>query len=138
MRISKQRLILEMAKACACDRDLCERSGVARPTLTHIKSGKRNPKPATIGKLARALGVPVEDLLLRPGEEPEVTDRPKNRKTDRLTLTAQEAAKELNVSVAQVYKLMEQPDFPSVSIGERRKVISTDGLREWIRREAVV
>ena len=136
MQLSQSRLIMEMAKACACDHDLCERSGIARPTLAQIKSGKRNPKPATIGKLAHALGVPVEELLLKPGEEQEPTNRPKKNQPDRLTLTAQEAAKELKCSEAQVYKLMERPDFPTVRVSERRKVIPTDMLHEWLRKQA--
>ena len=63
MKLRQDQLFLAMAKACMSDRELCEKSGVARPTLSQIKAGKRNPKPSTIGKLARTLGVDVTDLL---------------------------------------------------------------------------
>lgn len=63
MKLNRLNLMLAMARLCINDKELCEKSGVAVPTLTQIKSGKRNPKPATIGKIARALGVDVKDLL---------------------------------------------------------------------------
>ena len=132
MMISIRALESAMANARIIDKDLCAMADVSKPSLAQIKSGKRNPKPATIGKLAHALGVHVEDLVSN--KEPERRcDRP--MKTDRLTMTAREAAKELSVSEAQVYKLMERPDFPTLCIGERRKVIPTDLLREWIKQQ---
>jgi transcriptional regulator with XRE-family HTH domain len=63
LKISKPALLLAMATACINDGDLCEKSGVAKPTFANIKAGKRNPRPATIGKLAKALGVPVAQLV---------------------------------------------------------------------------
>lgn len=68
MTISANRLIIEMARACISDKELCEKSGVSRPTLITIKRNGGNPKPATVGKLARALGVSVECLIYEAGE----------------------------------------------------------------------
>ena len=63
MRVNQDRLLLAMANACVCNRKLCEKSGVAQPTLSRIKSGKAHPKPVTVGRLAHALGIPVEQLV---------------------------------------------------------------------------
>ena len=63
MQIDQNRLLIAVARACLTDKELCERAGIARPTLTKIKGGRRAPKPATVGKLAKALAVPVEELI---------------------------------------------------------------------------
>ena len=52
-----------MANACITIGELAEKSGVSRPALTKFTTGKSNPKPATLGKLAKALGVKPEELI---------------------------------------------------------------------------
>jgi len=44
-------------------RDLEEMSGVSKETISGIERGSRSPQPLTLGKLARALGVDIDDLL---------------------------------------------------------------------------
>lgn len=63
MRINQDRLALEMAKACKPISALCKEAGVTQPTLSRIKSGAQNTRPVTIGRIARALGVRVEDII---------------------------------------------------------------------------
>ena len=63
MRLDERKLLLGMARAKITDRELSEKSGVSRPTLTALKSGRQKAKPATIGKLAAALGVDVTEIL---------------------------------------------------------------------------
>lgn len=63
MKLSVKKLEIQMAVSCIDGKNLCKKAGIGRPTLTQIKTGKRNAKPATIGKIAKALGVPVEDLI---------------------------------------------------------------------------
>lgn len=41
-------------------------SGIPRTTLSHIESGEGNPSLTTLSKLALALGVPYEELLMAP------------------------------------------------------------------------
>ena len=65
MKLDTQKLLIEMANACMTITELAEKSSVSRPALTKITTGKGNPKPVTIGKLAKALGVKVEDLIER-------------------------------------------------------------------------
>ncbi len=42
--------------------DLAARVGFTRSTLTHIEQGARQVSPATIRKIADALGVPLESI----------------------------------------------------------------------------
>jgi transcriptional regulator with XRE-family HTH domain len=53
-------------------RDLAARAGVAANTIGELEAGKRRAYPVTVRKLARALGVPPQELLGPPagaGEE---------------------------------------------------------------------
>lgn len=62
MKANREKLELAMAKACLLPSELAERAGMPRPTLNGVING-RNVRPATLGKVARALGVDVEELL---------------------------------------------------------------------------
>jgi transcriptional regulator with XRE-family HTH domain len=42
---------------------LAEKSGTTENAISLIESGKRQPRPSTMKKIADALGVPVEDIL---------------------------------------------------------------------------
>lgn len=43
--------------------DICRKLGFDRSYISNIESGNKNPTLSTITKLAKALGVPMEDLL---------------------------------------------------------------------------
>lgn len=63
MRINKQKLQIAMAKGCLNMDDLAALAEVSRVSISKYMSGLRSPKPKTIGKLAKALGVDVSELL---------------------------------------------------------------------------
>lgn len=63
MKINKQKLQLAMANACLNMDDLAALAEVSRVSISKYLSGVRNPKPKTIGKIAKALNVPVEYLI---------------------------------------------------------------------------
>lgn len=63
MKLDKNRLSLELARACLTITELCAKAGVPYPSLAPVLAGKYDPKPKTVGKLARALGVDVTELL---------------------------------------------------------------------------
>jgi transcriptional regulator with XRE-family HTH domain len=44
-------------------REVAERSGVAKETISQAERGERRPYDRTLAKLAKAYGVPVEELL---------------------------------------------------------------------------
>lgn len=62
MKASKKKLELAMATACVNPYDLCRAVEIQYQTYQRITNGK-NAKPATIGKIARFLNVPVEQIL---------------------------------------------------------------------------
>ncbi len=62
MRINYQKFFIACAKANMTMSAAVEKAGVSCFILSSIKHGK-NVNAATAGKLAAALGVPVEDLL---------------------------------------------------------------------------
>lgn len=63
MKINKQKLQLAMANACMSMDDLAVMADVSRVSIGKYLSGLRNPKPKTLGKIAKALNVPVENLI---------------------------------------------------------------------------
>lgn len=63
MKINKQKLQIAMANACMNMDDLAAMAEISRVSITKYLSGLRNPKPKTVGKIAKALDVPVESLI---------------------------------------------------------------------------
>lgn len=51
-----------MAMACMNTEDLQRTSDMPRPTLNNVISG-RNVRPGTIGRVAKALGVDVTEII---------------------------------------------------------------------------
>ncbi len=56
-------------------------------------------------------------------------------KLERTTLTLEEAAADLGVSMNTMYTLIRREDFPCFRIGKRYR-IPYDGLKEWSARMA--
>ena len=56
-------LYLERAKRCLTQAELAKRAGVNVTTLRDLESGKRTPRAETLGRVAVALGLDVEDLI---------------------------------------------------------------------------
>lgn len=63
MKINKQKLQIAMANKCMSTDDLVRLSGVSRISISKYLSGMRNPRTKTLGKIAKALDVPVEKLI---------------------------------------------------------------------------
>ena len=51
-----------MARACMNTEDLQKAAEMPRPSLNNVISGK-SARPATIGRIARALGVDVTEII---------------------------------------------------------------------------
>lgn len=62
MKISKSKLEIAMATACITSNELQNISTLPRGTFLNVITGK-NVRPATVGKIAKALDVKVEDLI---------------------------------------------------------------------------
>ena len=52
------RLVKQMSQG-----DICRKLGVDRSYISNVESGNKNPTLLTITKLAKALGVSVDELL---------------------------------------------------------------------------
>lgn len=56
---------------------------------------------------------------------------------DKLAYSLTETAQVLGVSRPTVYALIKRPGFPVFQIGGR-KLVSVEGLRDWVRNQAEV
>lgn len=65
MKLDPHRLALTQAKACMSTKTLCERAELSKTALSLIRHGLQEPRPQTVGRLAKALGVPVEELIAK-------------------------------------------------------------------------
>ncbi|HIU78177.1 MAG TPA: helix-turn-helix transcriptional regulator [Candidatus Avilachnospira avicola] len=66
MRLDTKRLYTAMARACMTAAEVQESSGVPRGTYIKAVAGK-NVRPATAGKIAKALHCDVLELLTEEG-----------------------------------------------------------------------
>lgn len=64
MRIDIRKMEIAMANACMGVDDLSASSGVSRISIGKYLSGKREPRPKSLGQIARALNVPVTDIII--------------------------------------------------------------------------
>lgn len=62
LKADKKKLEIAMANACMNTEDVQKATELPRPTLNNVISG-RNVRPGTIGRVARALGVDVTEIL---------------------------------------------------------------------------
>ncbi|GAA0243299.1 hypothetical protein GCM10008922_00580 [Faecalicatena contorta] len=62
MKANRKKLEIAMAKACMNTEDLQGKSGMPRPTVNNVISG-RSVRPRTIGEVAKALGVDVTEII---------------------------------------------------------------------------
>ena len=51
-----------------------------------------------------------------------------------LTMSVEEAARELGICIKSVYTRPHRADFPTIKIGRRTR-ISRAGLAEWVRQQ---
>lgn len=66
MKVNRSRLELAMARACMNSADVIRKAELPKPTYNNAVTG-RSVRPATLGKIAKALGVDVEYLLAKEG-----------------------------------------------------------------------
>lgn len=64
MKLNLKKIRIEQARACLTVNELAELSSISRTGLSKILNGERNPAPKTIGLLAKALNVDVEEIVI--------------------------------------------------------------------------
>lgn len=68
------------------------------------------------------------------GEGAKAAWHPEIIHNENLTYTAEEAAKQLNVSLPTIYQLCNREDFPAMRI-EKKLLVSRSGLERWIEAQ---
>jgi transcriptional regulator with XRE-family HTH domain len=63
MKADKIKIELAMARACITPAELSKKAQMPRPSVNNVLSGKRNVRPATLGRIAVALGVDVLEII---------------------------------------------------------------------------
>lgn len=63
MKLSTTKLQLVMAEKCMTVTELYKKADISRSTLQQIRTGRNDPKPVTIGKIAKALGVTPSEIV---------------------------------------------------------------------------
>lgn len=63
MKININKLNIAMAEKCLGNKELCKKANISLVTLINIKTKKRNCLPITVGKIAKALNIPVSELV---------------------------------------------------------------------------
>lgn len=63
MNLDTKKMDAAVGTACITYKVLAERTGISTCTLARIKNGHQKARPSTIGKIAKALNVKVEDLI---------------------------------------------------------------------------
>lgn len=62
VKVNKNKLYLAMARACMNSDEVYKTAELPRPTFNNAIVG-RDVRPATVGKIAKALGVDVTEIL---------------------------------------------------------------------------
>lgn len=62
MKADKKKLELAMARACMSINELQAKADMPRPTINNVLYGK-SIRPNTVGKIAKALGVDVTEII---------------------------------------------------------------------------
>lgn len=62
MRADRKKLEIAMANACMNVAELQVKADMPRPTINNVITG-RNVRPGTIGRVAKAIGVDVTEIL---------------------------------------------------------------------------
>ena len=55
---------------------------------------------------------------------------------DKTTMSVQELAAEMGISLPKAYELVKEPDFPIIRVGTRI-LIPTEAYKEWLLRNSV-
>jgi len=63
MVTNKEKVQLAMARACLTLSDIAVKADMPVQTVKNVVNGNRSVKPATLGKVAKALRVDVAELL---------------------------------------------------------------------------
>lgn len=67
MKADRNKIYMAMARACLTSGELAKKAEMASSSISNVIAG-RSVRPATLGRVAKALGVSVSEILEEPGE----------------------------------------------------------------------
>ena len=63
MKLDNEKILILIAEKEMFIKDFCKSVGIDEPAFKAMREGRRSPRPATIGRIAKALGVDVKDII---------------------------------------------------------------------------
>lgn len=69
MKIDVGKLDVKIAESEMMIKDLCKKDEIGENAFRAIRKGKSEPRLATIGRIANALGVSVKDVIVQEGND---------------------------------------------------------------------
>lgn len=63
MKINNNKLMVALANEGLLLKELAQKAGISEEALRLIRYGKSDPKPSTVGKIAKALNVSVTNII---------------------------------------------------------------------------
>lgn len=63
MKVNEKKFDCIMGNAVCSIKELSKKTGIAEATIVRIKSGNQEGRPTTLGKIAKALDVKIEDFI---------------------------------------------------------------------------
>ena len=63
MQLNIEKLSLAQARAGLSAKDIQREASISNVTLSRIRNGRQTPRPQTIGRLAKALGVDPSEII---------------------------------------------------------------------------
>lgn len=67
MKADRNKIYMAMARACLTSGELAKKAEMPSSSISNVIAG-RSVRPATLGRVAKALGVSVSEILEEPGE----------------------------------------------------------------------
>lgn len=69
VKLNQRGVELEMAQSCLSLNDLCKKTRIAKSYVSEGGGLERDLRPYQVGKIAKALGVDPEEIILQEGEQ---------------------------------------------------------------------
>lgn len=63
MKLNSEKIMIVLAEKGMFIKDLCAEAGISETAFKKMREGKRIPRTTTIGRIAKALGVGVHEII---------------------------------------------------------------------------
>lgn len=63
MKLNNERIMIVLSERGMLIKDLCSEADVSETAFKKMRDGKRTPRTTTLGRIAKALNVDVQDII---------------------------------------------------------------------------